>query len=121
MPQPKRADPLSRSGSTPKTEAAGRNSVESFLRYPLRFMATRLNAWRVIGPGGAGGMLLPTVSPHDPRLVLERCDMTGSYISHDAGHSWRMFNLRDATSAFAFDPGDARVIYAGSHALFRSE
>jgi photosystem II stability/assembly factor-like uncharacterized protein len=87
----------------------------------VKNMSTRLDAWRVIGPGGAGGMFLPTVSPHDPALALERCDMTGSYISHDAGSSWRMFNLRGATSAFAFDPQDDGVIYAGSHALFRSE
>jgi photosystem II stability/assembly factor-like uncharacterized protein len=83
--------------------------------------APRFDAWRVIGPGGAGGMFLPTVSPHDPQLVLQHCDMTGSYISHDSGRSWRMFNLRGTVSAFAFDPRDPKVIYTGSHALFRSE
>ena len=83
--------------------------------------APRLDSWQVIGPGGAGGMFLPTVSPFDPNLVLEHCDMTGSYISSDAGRSWRMFNLRGTASAFAFDPHDAKVIYTGSHALFRSE
>jgi photosystem II stability/assembly factor-like uncharacterized protein len=83
--------------------------------------APRLDSWRVIGPGGAGGMFLPTISPHNPQLVLEHCDMTGSYISLDAGRSWRMFNLRGTVSAFAFDPNDPKVIYTGSHALFRSE
>src|SRR5437764_10025883 len=83
--------------------------------------APRLDSWRVIGPGGAGGMFIPTVSPHDPQLVLEHCDMTGSYISLDAGRSWRMFNLRGTVSAFAFDPNDPKVIYTGSHALFRSD
>ena len=83
--------------------------------------APRLDSWRVIGPGGAGGMFLPTISPHDPHLVLEHCDMTGSYISSDAGRSWRMFNLRGTASAFAFDPNDAKVIYTGAHALFRSD
>src|SRR5205814_6990288 len=83
--------------------------------------APRMDSWRVIGPGGAGGMFLPTISPHDPKLVLEHCDMTGSYISLDAGRSWRMFNLRGTVSAFAFDPGDPKVIYTGSHALFRSD
>ena len=82
--------------------------------------APRFDAWQIIGPGGAGGMFLPTVSPHDPNLVLEHCDMTGAYLSRDAGRSWRMFNLRGTVSAFAFDPRDARVIYTGSHALFRS-
>jgi photosystem II stability/assembly factor-like uncharacterized protein len=65
-------------------------------------------------------MFLPTVSPHDPSLVLEHCDMTGSYISFDAGRSWRMFNLRGTVSAFAFDPKDPRAIYAGNHALWQS-
>src|SRR5579872_6912932 len=83
--------------------------------------APRNDAWQVIGPGGAGGMFLPTVSPFDPNLVLEHCDMTGSYISSDAGRSWRMFNLRGTVSAFAFDPNDPKVIYTGNEALFRSE
>ncbi len=83
--------------------------------------APRFDAWKVIGPGGAGGMFLPTVSPHDSNLVLEHCDMTGSYISHDAGRSWRMFNLRGTVSAFAFDPKDPKTIYAGNSALWRSD
>jgi hypothetical protein len=66
-------------------------------------------------------MFLPTISPHDPKIVIERCDMTGSYISLDGGGSWRMFNLRSGTSAFAFDPLRANVIYAAAGALWRSE
>ena len=65
-------------------------------------------------------MFLPTLSPHDANLVLEHCDMTGAYISFDAGRSWRMFNLRGTITAFAFDPSDAKVIYAGNSALWRS-
>jgi photosystem II stability/assembly factor-like uncharacterized protein len=83
--------------------------------------APRFDAWKIIGPGGAGAMFLPTVSPHDPNLVLEHCDMTGAYISRDAGHSWRMFNLRGTVSAFAFDPGEPKVIYAANQALYRSD
>ncbi len=82
--------------------------------------APRLDQWRVIGPGGGGSMFLPTVSPHDPNLVLEHCDMTGSYISLDAGRSWRMFNLRGVVSTFAYDPNDRNIIYAGNQALWRS-
>src|SRR6266566_6004787 len=48
----------------------------------------------VIGPGGGGAMFNPTISPHDANTVLVSCDMTGSYITHDGGQSWRMFNLR---------------------------
>jgi photosystem II stability/assembly factor-like uncharacterized protein len=83
--------------------------------------APRFDAWKIIGPGGAGGMFLPTISPHDPNTVLELCDMTGAYISRDGGQSWRMFNLRSRASAFAFDPKDSRVIYAGNIALWRSQ
>ena len=83
--------------------------------------APRFDQWRIIGPGGAGGMFLPTISPHDPKIVIERCDMTGSYISLDGGESWRMFNLRSGTSGFAFDPIRPNVIYAVTSALWRSE
>ncbi len=83
--------------------------------------APRFDSWKIIGPGGAGGMFLPTISPHDPNNVLEACDMTGSYISLDGGESWRMFNLRGVTTAFAFDPNTPGVIYAGSAILWRSE
>jgi photosystem II stability/assembly factor-like uncharacterized protein len=83
--------------------------------------APRLDSWRVIGPGGAGGMFLPTISPHDPNIVLEHCDMTGTYISLDGGESWRMFNLRTTASAIAFDQKTPGVIYIGNAALWRSE
>jgi hypothetical protein len=62
-------------------------------------------------------MFLPTISPHDANVVLEHCDMTGAYISLDAGLSWRMFNLRGVASAFAFDPKDRNVIYASGSTL----
>ncbi len=65
-------------------------------------------------------MIAPVVSPHDPNLVVEHCDMTGAYITHDAGQSWRMFNLRTVVETFAFDPHDPNTIYAGNAALWRS-
>jgi len=65
-------------------------------------------------------MFLPTISPHDSNIVTEVCDMTGAYISNDAARSWRMFNLHGKISAFAFDPTDPKVIYAGNEGLWRS-
>jgi len=65
-------------------------------------------------------MYHPTVSPHDANTVLVACDMTGSYITHDGGKSWRMFNLRGVVQFFAFDPSNSKVIYAGTKALWRS-
>ena len=80
----------------------------------------RLDAWRILGPGGGGAQFYPAISPHDPNLVLVACDMTGAYISEDAGRSWRMFNLRSPVKFFAFDPLDSQVIYAGTDILWRS-
>jgi len=56
--------------------------------------------FHIIGPGGGGAMFHPTISPHEPRTVLIACDMTGSYISHDGGDSWRMFSLRGVVRFF---------------------
>jgi photosystem II stability/assembly factor-like uncharacterized protein len=76
--------------------------------------------FRIIGPGGGGAMFHPTISPHDPNTVLVSCDMTGAYISHDGGNSWRMFNLRGVVEFFAFDPMQANVMYAYSGGLWQS-
>jgi len=83
--------------------------------------APRPGNFRVIGPGGGGAMFHPTVSPHDLDTVLVSCDMTGAYISHDGGKSWRMFNLRGVMEFFVFDPLDENVIYAQSNGLWRSQ
>ena len=83
--------------------------------------APRQDAWTIVGPGGGGTMRRPAISPHDPRLVVEGCDMTGAYITRDAGESWRMFHLGGVVEAFAFDPSDARVLYAANSVLWRSE
>jgi len=80
----------------------------------------RLDQWRVLGPGGGGAMYYPTISPHDEKIVLVRCDMTGSYLTLDGGQSWRMFNLRGPARFYEFDPTDPKVIYAASIGLWRS-
>ena len=81
----------------------------------------RLDAWRVIGPGGGGTMRRPAISPHDPRVVLLGCDMTGAYVTGDGGASWRMLNLGSVPTAFAFDPARPQTIYAGAEAVYRSD
>ncbi len=83
--------------------------------------AQRLDSWILIGPGGGGAQYLPTISPHDPNVVLVRCDMTGNYISTDFGESWRIFNLRTSASWFVYDPLDPQTIYTWAGGLFRSE
>lgn len=82
--------------------------------------ANRPGGFAPLGPGGGGAMFNPTVSPHDPNTVLVSCDMTGAYITHDGGQSWRMFNLRGVVRFFAFDPVDPKTIYAATDALWRS-
>jgi photosystem II stability/assembly factor-like uncharacterized protein len=82
--------------------------------------ADRPGGFRVIGPGGGGAMFNPTISPHDPNTVLISCDMTGSYITHDGGRSWRMFNLRGVVNFFVFDPLDPKTMYAHATGLWRS-
>ena len=82
--------------------------------------APRLNSWKIIGPGGGGTMISPTISPHDSSLVVEYCDMTGGYITGDSGESWRMFNLRGGIEAYAFDPKNDNTIYAGNAAVWRT-
>lgn len=84
------------------------------------YSAPRLDAWRILGPGGGGAQFHPAVSPHDTNLVLVACDMTGAYISENGGNTWRLFNLRSPVRFFAFDPFNANVIYAGAHVLWRS-
>src|SRR6202162_2279693 len=83
--------------------------------------APRPGNFQIVGPGGGGAVFHPTISPHDPHTVLVSCDMTGSYISHDGGESWRMFNLRGVVQFFVFDPLDRKVIYAQADGLWRSE
>jgi photosystem II stability/assembly factor-like uncharacterized protein len=80
----------------------------------------RPGGFTVLGPGGGGAMFHPSVSPHDIETVLVSCDMTGAYISHDGGKSWRMFNLRGVVEFFVFDPKDKDVIYAQATGLWRS-
>src|SRR5580765_8540812 len=76
--------------------------------------------FQIIGPGGGGAMFHPSISPHDPNTVLVSCDMTGSYITHDGGRTWRMFNLRGVVNFFVFDPKDPKTMYAHATGLWRS-
>src|ERR1700757_1807565 len=86
----------------------------------LTAFAVRPGDFKVTGPGGGGAMFNPTISPHDPNTVLVSCDMTGSYITHDGGRTWRMFNLRGVVNFFVFDPLDPKTMYAHATGLWRS-
>jgi photosystem II stability/assembly factor-like uncharacterized protein len=90
------------------------------LAFAASALCARPGDFRIIGPGGGGAMFNPTVSPHDQNTVLISCDMTGAYITHDGGNSWRMFNLRGTVRFFAFDPLDPKTMYAQVTGLWRS-
>lgn len=97
----------------------GHQLILSFLLASAAF-AVRPGDFTVLGPGGGGAMFNPTISPHDPKTVLVSCDMTGAYITHDGGQSWRMFNLRSVVHFFVFDPIDPKVIYAQTSGVWPS-
>lgn len=78
-------------------------------------------SWKIIGPGGGGGVFLPTISPFDENLVLTHCDMTGGYISYNGGSDWRMFNLWNTPNDFAFDPVNPDLIYVATQGNRYSE
>jgi hypothetical protein len=50
--------------------------------WPTAYAGSALDPWTIIGLGG-GGTMMPTISPHDPKIVVEHCDMTGAYITLD--------------------------------------
>ena len=91
-----------------------------FLVAPAFAGAPRNDRWKVIGPGGGGSIYAPTISPHNVSDMLAYCDMTGAYISHDGGSSWRNFNLRGRVHFYLFDPVDPNVIYVKTVGLWRS-
>lgn len=78
------------------------------------------NTWTITGFGGGGAMFYPAVSPFNPDFAVVACDMTGNFITHNGGQSWRMFSLHGPVKYFVFDPVDSNVVYAKSIALFKS-
>lgn len=80
----------------------------------------RNDAWGFVGAGGGGAMFNPTVSPHNPKDAFVSCDMGGSFVTHDGGESWRMFNLHSMVQFYVFDPNNSNTIYTSSLGLFKS-
>lgn len=76
--------------------------------------ATRKDSWEIIGPGGGGAQFFPAINPQNADDIFVACDMTGAYVSHDGGTTWRMFNLGQVVKGFIFDSSDARTVYARS-------
>ena len=49
--------------------------------------------WTRVGIGGGGANFCPEISPHNSKVALVTCDMGGSYLTHNGGDSWTMFNF----------------------------
>ncbi len=79
------------------------------------------NTWKVIGPGGGGGVLKPTISPFDENFVMTHCDMTAAYVTLDGGELWKMKNLWTVPEDFEFDPSDQHTVYAATRGYRYSE
>ena len=79
------------------------------------------NTWRVIGPGGGGGVMKPTISPFDENFVMTHCDMTAAYLTLDGGDHWKMKNLWTVPEDFEFDPVDQHTVYAATRGYRYSE
>ncbi len=77
--------------------------------------------WKVIGPGGGGGVMKPTISPFNDKFVLAHCDMTGVYVTTDGGWSWKMKNLWNVPDDFEFDPSDSNTVYTATRGFLHSE
>ena len=83
--------------------------------------ASKTQTWKVIGPGGGGGVMLPTISPFNENIVLTHCDMTGAYVTYNGGVDWRMFNLWTVPNDFEFDPVNPNIVYTATHGYRYSE
>ena len=79
------------------------------------------NTWKVIGPGGGGGVLKPTISPFDENFVMTHCDMTAAYLTLDGGEHWKMKNLWTVPEDFEFDPVDQQTVYVATRGYRYSE
>jgi photosystem II stability/assembly factor-like uncharacterized protein len=78
-------------------------------------------SWKVIGPGGGGGVMKPTISPFNSNFVITHCDMTGVYITYNGGKSWIMKNLYNVPDDFEFDPHDSATVYVATRGFLHSE
>ena len=76
--------------------------------------------WTRVGIGGGGANFCPEISPHNSKVALVTCDMGGSYLTHNGGDSWTMFNFGGRARFFVFDPVDPHVMYAQASRLLKS-
>lgn len=109
------------SDSTSVSRDKSNSTSLSHARMPLAMQrGVEKDGWRILGPGGGGAMYIPTIKPDDPDTALVACDMTGAYITHNGGQTWKQINFKVWVGAFAFDPAQPNTIYTGATGLYRS-
>ncbi len=94
-------------------------------------------SWEPVGPGGGGSLYVPSISPVDPDLIMEGCDMSGAYRSENGGLTWQTVDFNELTTyipwslghewmcPFAWHPQDANVVFVygsklGATRLYKS-
>src|ERR1041384_1894256 len=55
--------------------------------------------WDKLGPGGGGATFIPTFAYGKPEEFTVRCDMTGSYITHNGGEAFDQGNFSNGASS----------------------
>lgn len=81
----------------------------------------RDTVFKVLGPGGGGGVMKPTISPFNENFVLTHCDMTGMYVTTNGGKTWKMKNIWNVPDDFEFDPADSNAVYVATRGFLYSE
>ena len=79
-------------------------------------LAQKRALWTPVGLTGGGAMYTPSISPHDPDLILINCDMSGAYRTTDGGQSWEMFHYKNLLGSTRcrpiFHPADPETIFS---------
>ena len=74
--------------------------------------------WEPVGLSGGGATYKPSISPHDPNLILLSCDMRNVFRTDNGGKTWEMLDMNmisTCTEAQAcFHPKDPNLVYYGS-------
>ncbi|MBK7713752.1 MAG: hypothetical protein IPJ37_24630 [Bacteroidales bacterium] len=63
----------------------------------------------------------PTISPFNENFVFTHCDMTGVYITHNGGETWKMKNLWNVPDDFEFDTSDSGTVYIATRGFLHSD
>ncbi len=85
----------------------------------LVYAGDKDNSFTIVGIGGGGTYLKPSISPFDHQLMMVHSDMSGVYCSEDGAKKWTMLDFRSLsgclqTGGEAYHPTDPNTIYSAS-------